>query len=148
MNRTTTPAPLPCTGDIQIHEMAFVNLDQNSASNELLFVNTAFSCLATRSEENSFEPFWRPKWIKQIAPGDNCHLNGLAARAGQAKYVTALGMTNEPGGWRKNKRDDNGTAPDLRPASGSPLTINNSLIGSTDLPIGGTGNLIGSLAAR
>ena len=97
-----------CTGNIHIHEMAFVNSvgkETENAANELVFVNTAFSCLAKRSEENSFEPVWRPKWIKQMAPGDNCHLNGLAARDGVAKYVTALGMTNEPGGWRENKRD-------------------------------------------
>lgn len=96
-----------CTGDIHIHEMAFVNSEataETNAANELVFVNTAFSCLAKRSKENSFEPIWRPKWIKQLAPGDNCHLNGLAARDGKAKYVTALGTTNEPGGWRENKR--------------------------------------------
>ena len=40
-----------------------------------------------------------------MAPGDNCHLNGLATRDGQVKHVTALGTTNEPGGWRENKRD-------------------------------------------
>lgn len=97
-----------CTGNIHIHEMAYVNsgaTQEKNAASELVFVNTAFSCLATRSEENSFEPLWRPKWIRQIAPGDNCHLNGLAARDGKAKYVTALGRTNEPGGWRENKRD-------------------------------------------
>ena len=77
-----------CTGDIHIHEMAFVDAEPQR---ELIFVNTAFSCLAKRSEENSFEPVWRPKWIKQIAPGDNCHLNGLAAQDGKAKFVTASG---------------------------------------------------------
>ena len=87
-----------CTGDVQIHEMAYVD-------GELIFVNTAFSCLAKRSEENSFEPVWRPKWITQYTPGDNCHLNGLAVRDGQVKYVTALGETNKPGGWRENKRN-------------------------------------------
>ncbi len=91
-----------CTGNIDIHEMAYVDAGDQK---ELVFVNTAFSCLARRSEENSFEPIWRPKWIKQIAPGDNCHLNGLATRDGKVKYVTALGATNEPGGWRENKRD-------------------------------------------
>ncbi|TWT47601.1 TIGR03032 family protein [Botrimarina hoheduenensis] len=92
-----------CTGDIQIHEMAFVGGPEEPG--ELVFVNTAFSCLTKRSEENSFEPIWRPKFIKQMAPGDNCHLNGLATRDGRVKYVTALGTTNEPGGWRENKRD-------------------------------------------
>ena len=94
-----------CTGNVDVHEMAFVNSEIENAPNELVFVNTQFSCLSKRSDENSFEPVWRPKWIKQIAPGDNCHLNGLATRDGQAKYVTALGTSNKPGGWRENKRD-------------------------------------------
>jgi len=53
----------------------------------------------------SFEPVWRPNFVEQIAPGDNCHLNGLAVRDGQVRYVTALGETDSPGGWRENKRD-------------------------------------------
>jgi uncharacterized protein (TIGR03032 family) len=87
-----------CTGDIQIHEMAWIG-------DELTFVNTAFSCLAVRSDVNSFEPIWRPKFIQQMAPGDNCHLNGLAAGDGRLKYVTMLGESNEVGGWRENKRN-------------------------------------------
>jgi uncharacterized protein (TIGR03032 family) len=86
------------TGDVQIHEMAWVG-------DELWFVNTAFSCLATRSEADSFEPRWRPPFIDKLLPGDCCHLNGLAIRDGRVRYVTALGETNEPGGWRANKRN-------------------------------------------
>jgi uncharacterized protein (TIGR03032 family) len=85
------------TGDVAIHEMAWVG-------NELWFVNTAFSCLAVRSTVNSFEPRWRPRFIDKLLPGDCCHLNGLALRDGRVRYVTALGATNEPGGWRENKR--------------------------------------------
>ncbi len=86
------------TGDMQIHEMAWVN-------GELWFVNTAFSCLSTRSDVNSFEPRWRPAFVSELVPGDYCHLNGLAMRDGHVRYVTALGETNQPGGWRENKRD-------------------------------------------
>ncbi|MCA9236783.1 MAG: TIGR03032 family protein [Planctomycetales bacterium] len=86
------------TGDVQIHEMEFVD-------GELVFVNTAFSCLARRSEANSFELIWRPSFIKQLSPGDHCHLNGMASRDGSVRYVTALGVTDEPGGWRATKRD-------------------------------------------
>lgn len=97
------------TGDVQIHEMDFAAYpakhDETSAVSELVFVNTAFSCLAVRSEQNSFEPVWRPPFITHLAPGDACHLNGMAVRDGKVKYVTALGTTNEPGGWRANKRD-------------------------------------------
>jgi uncharacterized protein (TIGR03032 family) len=95
------------TGDVQIHEMAFADVNPTGLERkrDLIFVNTAFSCLAVRSDVNSFEPIWRPKFIKQLAPGDHCHLNGLATRDGLARYVTALGETNEPAGWRENKRD-------------------------------------------
>lgn len=86
------------TGDVQIHEMAWVG-------DELWFVNTAFSCLATRSDTDSFEPVWRPKFIAKLMPGDNCHLNGLAVRDDRVRYVTALGETDTPGAWRDNKRD-------------------------------------------
>ena len=86
------------TGDIQIHEMAWVE-------DELWFANTTFSCLSTRSEQNSFETRWRPPFVTDLIPGDKCHLNGLTMRDGRVRYVTALGETNTAGGWRENKRD-------------------------------------------
>src|SRR5690606_10488979 len=81
------------TGDVQIHEMAWVQRDGESTyeSCELWFVNTAFSCLATRSDEFSFEPRWRPKFVTHYLPEDRCHLNGMAVVDGRVKYVTALG---------------------------------------------------------
>ncbi len=91
------PRSVQFTGDIQIHEMAYQ--DQ-----ELWFVNTVFSCLCTRDFEHSFVPRWRPKFVTDLAPGDRCHLNGLAQADGKIKWVTALGQTNEPGGWRANKK--------------------------------------------
>ena len=75
------------TGDVQIHEMAWVN-------GELWFANTLFSCLCTRSDFYSFQPRWRPYFISHLAPEDRCHLNGLAVADGRVKYVTALGATN------------------------------------------------------
>lgn len=85
------------TGDVQIHEMAF-------AGTELIFVNTRFSCLCTRSPTYSFVPRWRPNFITDLAAEDRCHLNGLAMRDGKPRYVTALGKTNTQGGWRENKK--------------------------------------------
>lgn len=92
-----------CTGDVQIHELAWA--DSGPGERDLVFVNTAFSCLAVRSANYSFEPIWRPPFISKLAPGDNCHLNGLAIRDGRVRYVTALGTTDTPAGWRENKRD-------------------------------------------
>lgn len=85
------------TGNVDIHEMAY------DKDNQLWFVNTLFSCLCTRSLDNSFEPRWRPKFINGYAPQDRCHLNGLAMENGRPKYVSALDTGNTPQAWRKNK---------------------------------------------
>jgi uncharacterized protein (TIGR03032 family) len=73
------------------------------AAGQLWFVNTRFSCLCTLDPESSFVPRWRPPFITELEPSDRCHLNGLAMVDGKPKYVTALGETNEAGGWRPNK---------------------------------------------
>ncbi|MFN0055665.1 MAG: TIGR03032 family protein [Planctomycetales bacterium] len=86
------------TGDVQIHEMAWID-------GEVWFVNTRFSCLCTRSAIYSFQPQWRPWFVSKLSPDDRCHLNGLCAINGQIRYVTALGETDGPGGWRENKRN-------------------------------------------
>ena len=90
------PRTSHATGDVQIHEMAWID-------DEVWFVNTRFSCLCTRSHNYSFQPRWRPPFITQLTPDDRCHLNGLCAVDGRPKYVTALGETNDAGGWRRNK---------------------------------------------
>ena len=87
------------TGAIDIHEMAW------DANGELWFINTLFSCLCKLDPISSFAPQWRPSFVSHYAPEDRCHLNGLAMRDGKARYVTALGETNTPNGWRANKRD-------------------------------------------
>ncbi|MCW5579014.1 MAG: TIGR03032 family protein, partial [Dokdonella sp.] len=68
-------------------------------------VNTRFSCLSRRSDLHSFVPVWRPPFVSALTPEDRCHLNGLGMRDGKPRYLTALGDSNEPQGWRKNKRD-------------------------------------------
>ena len=84
------------TGDVAIHDVDFVG-------DEIWLVATGLSCLATLDAEHSLVPRWIPPFITEIAPGDRCHLNGLALRDGVPRYVTMLGTTNEPGGWRKHK---------------------------------------------
>src|SRR4051794_20070018 len=85
------------TGNVLIHEMAY------GAGGELWFANTRFSCLATLDPEASFTPRWRPSFVSELEPSDRCHLNGLGMVDGKPKYVTALGETNTPAGWRANK---------------------------------------------
>src|SRR5271168_1710123 len=85
------------TGNIQIHEMAW------GADGELWFVNTRFSCLCTLDRSASFTPRWRPPFVKALEPTDRCHLNGLGMVDGRPRYVTALGETDTPAGWREKK---------------------------------------------
>ena len=66
-------------------------------------VNTRFCCLCTLDADHSFSPRWRPPFVTALAPEDRCHLNGLGLVDGRPKYVTALGETDTPGGWRANK---------------------------------------------
>jgi uncharacterized protein (TIGR03032 family) len=84
------------TGEIQGHEMAW-------SGEDLWIVNTAFSCLCTLHPEHSFEPRWRPSFVSALAPEDRCHLNGLAMKDGRPKYVTVLGESDLPHGWRPGK---------------------------------------------
>lgn len=91
------PRRIHITGNIDIHEMAW------SADNELWLVNTRFCCLCTLDHDHSFNPRWWPHFVTALAPQDRCHLNGIGMVNGQPKYVTALGETDTPGGWRENK---------------------------------------------
>jgi uncharacterized protein (TIGR03032 family) len=97
------PRGIHVTGDIDIHEMAWVG-------DELWFVNTRFSCLCTLDGAHSFVPRWRPPFITALAAEDRCHLNGLCWRkdvagTGHSFYVTALAATDTPEGWRPCKKD-------------------------------------------
>jgi uncharacterized protein (TIGR03032 family) len=84
------------TGDMCVHELAWV-------SDELWVVNTRFSCLCTLDPAYSFVPRWRPPFVTDFSADDHCHLNGVAVVDGEPKYVTALGETATPHGWRANK---------------------------------------------
>jgi uncharacterized protein (TIGR03032 family) len=90
------PRMAQVTGNIEIHEMA-------RAGPELWIVNTRFSCLCTLDGEHSFVPRWRPPFVTALVAEDRCHLNGLGVRANQVRYVTCLGQTDTPAGWRANK---------------------------------------------
>jgi uncharacterized protein (TIGR03032 family) len=90
------PRSAHVTGDIGIHEIAYAN-------DELCMVSTRFSCLCTLDDAYSFVPQWQPPFITALAAEDRCHLNGLALRDSRATFVTALGDSDTPGGWRPAK---------------------------------------------
>ncbi len=91
------PRRLHYTGDIDIHEMAF------TSEQELWIVNTKMSCLGTIDIQHSFVPRWKPPFISGYDLTDRCHLNGLAMRDGKPRYVSSLGVSDRPAGWRVNK---------------------------------------------
>lgn len=96
-----TPTYIPqvsyITGDIDVHDMIV------EETGRLVFVNTLFNCLATTTEEHSFRPLWRPAFVSKLVPEDRCHMNGLAARDGRARYVTAVSETDVTEGWREHR---------------------------------------------
>ncbi|MCB0324865.1 MAG: TIGR03032 family protein, partial [Bdellovibrionales bacterium] len=93
-----TPRRSHVTGDISGHEAGWYG-------DELIVVNTRFSCLAKLDPSWSFVPIWRPPFVTAYAAEDRCHLNGLVLDANGPKYVTALGETDTKEGWREGKVD-------------------------------------------
>jgi uncharacterized protein (TIGR03032 family) len=91
------PRSCHVTGNIQIHEMAWGQRE------ELWVVNTRFSCLCTLDRSASFTPQWRPPFVSALEPSDRCHLNGLGMRDGRPLFVSALGESDAPAGWREKK---------------------------------------------
>lgn len=100
------------TGQLALHDLAW-------AGGGWLAVNTACSCLSRVSERFSAEVLWQPPFISAIEPDDRCHLNGMAVEDGEARFVTCLADTDEPGGWRKDL--DRGRGLLMHVPSGEPV---------------------------
>ena len=86
------------SGPLMGHDLAW-------GGGRLWLVNTVFNGLVTIEGDWSFVPRWLPPFISGWAPGDRCHLNGLALAADGSgpAYVTALGETDRENGWRAHK---------------------------------------------
>ena len=105
-DRLYVPRTAQITGDLNVHDLVLDNAQQ------LIFVNTDFSCLATISPDYSFVPLWQPPFISKLVAEDRCHLNGLAMVEGKPSYVTACSSTDTAAGWR-NCRSDGGVVIDV-----------------------------------
>ncbi|KLU24889.1 hypothetical protein EOS_17830 [Caballeronia mineralivorans PML1(12)] len=86
------------TGDLDLHDMVF---DKNI----VLAVNTRYSCISVIDGFFNFTPIWQPPFVTDFGPGDRCHLNGMAFDDGKVRFVTALGQTDTPFGWREGMAD-------------------------------------------
>jgi uncharacterized protein (TIGR03032 family) len=82
------------------HKTQSIDLAKHERSSR---ISTTFACLCTLEGSASFAPRWRPPFVTALEPTDRCHLNGLGMVDGRPRYVTALGETDEPAGWRPNK---------------------------------------------
>ncbi|MEO1114998.1 MAG: TIGR03032 family protein [Pseudomonadota bacterium] len=85
------------TGNLMAHDLAL------DAVGRIVFVNTAYSCLAVTDPVHSFRPLWKPPFISELAKEDRCHLNGLCMDVGHPRYVTAVSRSDVQAGWRENR---------------------------------------------
>ena len=116
------------SGEVDIHDMEW-------GSEGLYAVNTRFSNISIIDDEFSFRPIWQPDFITDQTPNDRCHLNGLAMDQGRPKYVTALGKSDTPKGWRANVLnggllidfDSKEIISDILPMPHSPRLVNGKL---------------------
>lgn len=89
-------------GGCDTHDV-LANVRFNGRQYELLFVNTAFSCICSIDGHYNFVPIWKPSFISALSPEDRCHLNGMGARDGQLAYATACGETDAALSWKECK---------------------------------------------
>jgi uncharacterized protein (TIGR03032 family) len=94
------------TGVLDAHEVGLM------ADGRIVFVNTAYNCLATPSERHSFAPLWMPPFISALVEEDRCHLNGLALENGKPRYVSAVSRSDTIDGWR-DRRANGGIVVDV-----------------------------------
>lgn len=98
-DRLYVPCQSHTTGDVNVHDVVVTQAQQ------ILFINTDFSCLATLQAGFNFAPIWKPPFITRLVAEDRCHLNGLAMQDDQPMYVTACSATDEAAGWRDHRRN-------------------------------------------
>lgn len=89
------PRAVYYTGEADIHDMHW-------GDEGLYAINTRFSCISVIDNHYSFTPKWKPRFVTDFVPTDRCHLNGMAMQNNRPKYVSALGTTDTPKGWRPN----------------------------------------------
>lgn len=94
------------TGDIDIHDVGL------GTDGKPIFASTLFNCVGTVSEGHSFRPLWQPPFISRLAAEDRCHLNGMATKDCEPRYVTCVSQSDATDGWR-DRRVDGGIIVDM-----------------------------------
>ncbi|MCB0919758.1 MAG: TIGR03032 family protein, partial [Actinobacteria bacterium] len=101
-DRVYVPRYAHTTGSVDTHDLSGPALFAGQ-DHSVVFISTAFNCLATLSEKHSFRVLWKPPFISAITPEDRCHLNGLATESGRPRYVTAVSTDDVADGWRAHR---------------------------------------------
>ncbi len=140
------PRRIHVTGDIDIHELAW---DGNTSSGwstpaSAVCAHSTPTTASIRAGGRRSSPPWRRKTA--------VILNGLAMVDGRPKYVTALGDTDTPGGWRANKANG-GVLMDVEPqCNPAPRPLHAALAalvpGQTLALESGEGSWLRSISAR
>lgn len=98
-DRLYAPRQAWSIGEVDVHELGL------DGAGRPVFCNTQYSCLATPHATHAFQPLWTPPFVSELAAGDRCHLNGVAFEDGRPAYVSCLGASDAPEGWRAAKAD-------------------------------------------
>ena len=87
-------------GDGLLHDVVHAVI-LGGERNEVVFVNTSYSVIATVDQDHSFRPLWKPKHISRLVPEDRCHLNCVGLRGDRVTYASMFSLTDTAQGWRE-----------------------------------------------
>ena len=89
------------TGDLNIHDVAL-------SGEDVILVNTRFSCLARLSADHSFTPFWRPSFVTDLVPGGPVPPQRLGDARRAAAVRHGAGHDGRSGGVAREEGDRRG----------------------------------------
>jgi len=92
-DRLYVPQVAWTTGEIETTDLAL------AGNGQVVMASRLFNCLAVASEEFSFVPVWRPRFISELVPEERCRLSGFAMVDGAPRFVTVGAVTDDADGW-------------------------------------------------
>lgn len=92
-DRLYVPQVAWTTGEIAANDVAL------AGSGQIVMASSLFNCIVVTSDEFSFAPVWRPRFISELVPEERCRLSGFALVDGVPRFATVGAITDEPEGW-------------------------------------------------
>lgn len=93
------PRSCHVTGAVDVHDLKI------ASDKRQYIVVTRYNSIAEVTDEGSFSPLWRPKWIDKLVGEDRCHLNGFVLVGDRPRFATITAQTNKLGAWREHRHD-------------------------------------------